>query len=78
MGLIVLADDDDDLRAVYAPMLRSMGHDVREAVGGVEALDLIRRHPPDLLILDVWMPGCTPGSNASRWGRPTTWSKDSL
>jgi len=58
MGLIVLADDDDDLRAVYAPMLRSMGHDVREAVGGVEALDLIRRHPPDLLILDVWMPGC--------------------
>lgn len=58
MGTIVLADDDDDLRAVYAPFLRSLGHEVWEAPGGEEALALVREHRPELLILDVWMPHC--------------------
>ena len=58
MGSIVLADDDDDLRAVYVPFLRSLGHRVHEATSGLEALDLIQRHRPELLILDVWMPRC--------------------
>jgi DNA-binding response OmpR family regulator len=58
MASIVLADDDEDLRAVYGPCLRSAGHTVHEATGGVEALELVRAHRPDLLILDVWMPKC--------------------
>ncbi len=58
MGSIVLADDDEDLRAVYGPFLRSLGHEVWEAVGGLEALELVRQHRPRLLILDVWMPRC--------------------
>ena len=58
MGSIVLADDDDDLRALYAPFLRSLGHEVHDAPGGLEALELVRRHRPRLLILDVWMPRC--------------------
>jgi DNA-binding response OmpR family regulator len=53
---IVLADDDEDLRAVYAPCLRASGYTVWEASGGSEAIDLVRRHRPALLILDVWMP----------------------
>ena len=56
MASIVLADDDEDLRAVYAPCLRAVGHTVWEASGGCEALELVRRHRPGLLILDVWMP----------------------
>ncbi len=56
MASIVLADDDEDIRAIYAPFLRSSGHTVWEATGGLEALDLVRKHRPDLLILDVWMP----------------------
>jgi DNA-binding response OmpR family regulator len=58
MASIVLADDDEDLRAIYGPCLRSAGHTVREASGGTEALELVREHRPDLLILDVWMPRC--------------------
>jgi DNA-binding response OmpR family regulator len=58
MASIVLADDDDDLRAVYVPCLRSAGHTVWEASGGSEALELVRAHRPGLLILDVWMPEC--------------------
>jgi DNA-binding response OmpR family regulator len=56
MTSIVLADDDEDLRAVYGPCLRSAGHTVWEASGGFEAIELVRRHRPALLILDVWMP----------------------
>ncbi len=56
MASIVLADDDEDLRAVYATCLRNAGHAVREAAGGSEALALVREHRPALLILDVWMP----------------------
>ena len=56
MASIVLADDDEDLRAIYGPCLRAAGHDVWEASGGSEALELVRQHRPGLLILDVWMP----------------------
>lgn len=58
MNSIVLTDDDDDIRAVYGPFLRSMGYEVWDASGGLEALDLVCKHRPRLLILDVWMPKC--------------------
>ena len=59
MASIVLADDDEDIRAIYGPCLRSSGHTVLEASGGVEAVKLVREYRPDLLVLDVWMPGCS-------------------
>jgi CheY-like chemotaxis protein len=55
-AIIVLADDEPDLRSVYATSLRLSGYDVHEAADGVEALELIEEHHPDLLLLDVWMP----------------------
>jgi CheY-like chemotaxis protein len=54
---VVLADDDDDLRAVYRPFLQAAGYIVWEAANGREAVELVRRHHPDLLLLDLWMPG---------------------
>jgi DNA-binding response OmpR family regulator len=56
VAIIVLADDSAELRAVYSPLLRTRGHAVHEAADGVQALELVRAHRPDLLILDVWMP----------------------
>ncbi len=53
---IVLAEDDADLRAVYAECLRREGHVVVEACDGGEALALVRTHSPGLLLLDIWMP----------------------
>lgn len=53
---IVLADDDEGLRAVYVPCLRSAGYDVWEAADGQEAVKLVREHRPALLLLDLWMP----------------------
>ena len=54
---IVIADDDADLRSIYADLLRHDGHKVYEAADGFEALRLVAEHNPDLLLLDVWMPG---------------------
>jgi DNA-binding response OmpR family regulator len=54
--IIVLADDEPDLRSIYAASLRNDGYDVREASDGREALDLVEALRPVLLILDVWMP----------------------
>lgn len=53
---IVLAEDDANLRALYAEWLRRAGHRVWEAADGAEALAYVRAHRPDLLLLDIWMP----------------------
>lgn len=53
---IVLAEDDDDLRALYAEWLRRAGHSVWEASDGAEAVAQVRACRPDLLLLDIWMP----------------------
>lgn len=55
-AIIVLADDEPDLRAIYAEVLRREGYEVWEAADGREALALVEEHRPDLLLLDVWMP----------------------
>ena len=56
MATIVLAEDDPDLRGLYAECLRRAGHQVLEAADGAEALSLVRTHAPQLLVLDIWMP----------------------
>ena len=55
-AIIVLADDEPDLRAIFGAVLRREGHQVFDACDGREALTLVDRHRPDLLILDLWMP----------------------
>ena len=53
---VVVAEDDADLRRLYAESLRGAGYVVWEAGDGAEALSLVRAHAPDLLLLDIWMP----------------------
>jgi DNA-binding response OmpR family regulator len=53
---IVLAEDDPNLRALYAEWLRRAGHRVCEAGDGAEAVAQVRACRPDLLLLDIWMP----------------------
>ena len=52
----MVAEDDADLRGLYAQWLRLAGHRVWEAADGAEALSAVRAHRPDLLLLDIWMP----------------------
>ena len=57
--LVLLVDDDPDVRQVSVEMLRDLGYQVVEAAGGEEALTTVRRlpSPPALLVLDYAMPG---------------------
>jgi signal transduction histidine kinase len=54
-GTIVLADDNADMRE-YVCGLLSRRFSVRTACDGEEALEMIRRNPPDLVLTDVMMP----------------------
>jgi two-component system phosphate regulon response regulator PhoB len=54
---IVVADDDPVLRALLQMKLESEGHRVTLAVDGDEALLMASTDPPELLVLDVVMPG---------------------
>ncbi len=57
--LVLLVDDDADVRQVSVEMLRDLGYAVVEAAGGDEALATARRlpAPPRLLVIDYAMPG---------------------
>ncbi|MDE2489534.1 MAG: response regulator [Elusimicrobia bacterium] len=57
MPTILLADDDGDLRALLARVLRSRGWTVRESPDGTQALRAALESPPDLAALDESMPG---------------------
>jgi diguanylate cyclase (GGDEF)-like protein len=54
--VILVADDDEDIRSLVALRLRKAGYEVVAAADGPEALHLAQEHDPDLLILDVSMP----------------------
>lgn len=54
---VLLADDDAELRSVLARRLTADGFAVAEASDGSEAVAAVRSFRPDLLVLDLWMPG---------------------
>jgi phosphoserine phosphatase RsbU/P len=53
---ILVVDDEADIRTVLSMTLRRAGFEVETTGDGVEAIEAIRREPPDLVILDVMMP----------------------
>ena len=56
-GRILVVDDQDDILQTTALVLRKGGYDVETASKGLDALEAIRREKPDLVLLDIEMPG---------------------
>ncbi|MFG1609917.1 response regulator transcription factor [Actinoplanes sp. NPDC049265] len=54
---IVVVDDDEDIRELVAFKLRAAGYRTLTAADGDAGLELALRERPDLMILDVSMPG---------------------
>ena len=56
-GRILVVDDQDDILQTTALVLRKGGYDVETASKGLDALEAVRRGRPDLILLDIEMPG---------------------
>jgi len=54
---VLIADDSLVIRAVVRAGLEGEGYSVREAVDGTTALEECRQQPPDVVLLDIEMPG---------------------
>src|SRR5207249_4862236 len=54
---VLLVDDEDSLRRVVKDLLERDGYIVSEARDGVQALDQVDRVGPDIIVLDLNMPG---------------------
>ena len=54
---ILVVDDDPASRELLTKLLCAEGYDVRTAAGGIEGLTMAASVPPDLVLLDVLMPG---------------------
>lgn len=59
--LVLVVDDDPDLRALARIQLDDSGFDVIQAANGQECLALASTHSPDVILLDVMMPGMNGG-----------------
>ena len=59
-GRILVIEDDARLRTIIALQLRDakdVSYEVRTAEDGIRGLEEVRRDPPELILLDVMMPG---------------------
>jgi two-component system OmpR family response regulator len=54
---ILIVDDEPDIVETLDFALRKRGFEVRVAYDGQEALEAAREEPPDLMLLDVMLPG---------------------
>jgi putative two-component system response regulator len=53
---VLVADDTESVRSLFRKLLLADGHDVVSASDGAAALDAVREHMPDVVLLDVTMP----------------------
>jgi len=53
---ILIVEDDDDTATLIGRMLQSMGHTVRRAINGQEAILVTQNNLPSLVVMDVMMP----------------------
>jgi CheY-like chemotaxis protein len=53
---ILVVDDEDDIRRMLRRVLVERGYQVVEAARGTEALQAVREHAPDLILLDAMLP----------------------
>ncbi|MFP4392370.1 MAG: sigma-54-dependent transcriptional regulator [Desulfohalobiaceae bacterium] len=54
---ILVVDDEEDIRISLAGILEDEGFFVQSCSDGEEALQILEREEPDLLYLDIWLPG---------------------
>jgi two-component system cell cycle response regulator DivK len=54
---ILVVEDQEDNRTILRDLLHSVGYEVLEAVDGAEGVRMARAERPDLILMDIQMPG---------------------
>ena len=54
---ILIVDDEKNIVSSLTGILADEGYEVAKTGDGVEALEIIQTDPPDLVLLDIWLPG---------------------
>jgi DNA-binding response OmpR family regulator len=72
---ITIVEDDAPIRNMYKQKLIASGYDISTAQDGKEALKVLEAVKPDLILLDIKMPGL-PGNEVLRRIRQTDWGEE--
>lgn len=54
---ILIVDDEEIIRTILAKLIRTLGYQSLQAANSDEALELVDSHQPDLVLLDIIIPG---------------------
>jgi two-component system, NtrC family, nitrogen regulation response regulator NtrX len=65
---ILVVDDEVGIRELLSEILRDEGYRVRLAADAIEARDQRQENRPDLVLLDIWMPGTDGITLLKEWG----------
>jgi two-component system CheB/CheR fusion protein len=71
---VLVADDNIDAADLLAEVLRTYGYAVHTAHDGKAAIELAARYKPDVMVLDIGMPGAT-GYEVAHWARQQPWGE---
>jgi PAS domain S-box-containing protein len=72
---VLVADDNEDAAYSLASLLEVLGHEVRTAADGLEAIEAASAFRPDMILLDIGMPRLD-GHEACRRIRAQPWGRD--
>ena len=75
MQKILVIEDNDDNRDILKHQLEYLGYEVVEAADGLEGLNQVAKEQPDLVIVDIMMPGID-GKEVARRLRADSKTKD--
>lgn len=54
---VLIVDDQFGIRTLLKEVLQKDGHEIYQAANGFQALDIVKNHAPDLVLLDMKIPG---------------------
>lgn len=64
--VVLIADDDQTTRMLVRAAVEAAGMDAEEAINGAQALSMVEEVRPDVIVLDLMMPGMDGVSGCSR------------
>lgn len=56
-GVVLLVEDDPNIKEIYSTILKTNGYNVHAVIGGDEALKAIESDKPKFVLLDLMIPG---------------------